>query len=95
MNHTTDMTCEWSRMTLEPSRSTLSGELDITNIETVVGRRAGLEGEPERLVIDVQLLRFADSSAIALWVKWCDDRAGDRAPRALALAAAGWSTRWG
>ena len=29
-----------------------------------------LTGPPARLVVDVSELRFADSSAIALWVRW-------------------------
>jgi anti-anti-sigma factor len=49
----------------------LSGELDITNIDTLAsGVAPALERDPARLVIDVHDLRFADSSAIALWVSW-------------------------
>ena len=49
----------------------VAGELDITTIENL--EEAGqpiLDRDPQRLVIDVSSLRFADSSAIALWVKW-------------------------
>jgi anti-anti-sigma factor len=50
---------------------TLSGELDITNIDALASAVApALEREPARLVIEVRDLRFADSSAIALWVQW-------------------------
>ncbi|HET6865980.1 MAG TPA: STAS domain-containing protein [Solirubrobacteraceae bacterium] len=50
---------------------TVSGELDITNIDTLASAVApALKREPARLIIDVGDLRFADSSAIALWVKW-------------------------
>ena len=50
---------------------TVSGELDITNIDALASAVApAVEREPERLVIEVGDLRFADSSAIALWVKW-------------------------
>ena len=50
---------------------TVSGELDITNIDTLASAVApALEREPARLVIEVGGLRFADSSAIALWVQW-------------------------
>lgn len=50
---------------------TVSGELDITNIDTLASAVApALEREPARLVIEVGDLRFADSSAIALWVQW-------------------------
>ncbi len=50
---------------------TISGELDITNVdalEAAVG--SALEHHPGRLVIELSGLRFADSSAIALWVRW-------------------------
>jgi anti-anti-sigma factor len=49
----------------------ISGELDITNVdalEEAVG--SALERHPGRLVIELSDLRFADSSAIALWVRW-------------------------
>lgn len=50
---------------------TVSGELDITNIDTLASAVApALEREPARLIIEVSDLRFADSSAIALWVQW-------------------------
>jgi len=49
----------------------VSGELDITNIDTLASAVApALERDPERLIIEVGDLRFADSSAIALWVRW-------------------------
>jgi anti-anti-sigma factor len=49
----------------------VAGELDITTIEDLEqGVQPILDDDPERLVIDVSSLRFADSSAIALWVKW-------------------------
>jgi anti-sigma B factor antagonist len=49
----------------------ISGELDITNVdalESAVG--SALERHPGKLIIDLSGLRFADSSAIALWVRW-------------------------
>jgi anti-anti-sigma factor len=50
---------------------TLSGELDITNVDALAsGVAPALEHDPARLVLDVHDLRFADSSAIALWVGW-------------------------
>ena len=50
---------------------TVSGELDITNIDTLAAAvTPALGREPERLIIEVSDLRFADSSAIALWVRW-------------------------
>ncbi len=49
----------------------VSGELDITNIDALAsGVAPALGREPTRLVVAVRNLRFADSSAIALWVQW-------------------------
>lgn len=49
----------------------ISGELDIANIDELEQAVAPIiERKPERLVVDVSELRFADSSAIALWVRW-------------------------
>jgi anti-anti-sigma factor len=49
----------------------LAGELDITNVDSVAAAAApAIERSPQRLVIEVGQLRFADSSAIALWVQW-------------------------
>lgn len=50
---------------------TITGEIDITNVdalESAVG--TALDRHPRRLIIEVGDLRFADSSAIALWVRW-------------------------
>ncbi len=51
----------------------IAGELDMNNVDAlaaavdpIVSRR------PERLVVDLSGLRFADSSAIALWVRWAN-----------------------
>ena len=50
---------------------TLSGELDITNVDALAAAVApALERGPQRVVVNVRELRFADSSAIALWVQW-------------------------
>ena len=50
---------------------TISGELDITNVDGLESAmRAALERHPGTLIIEVSGLRFADSSAIALWVRW-------------------------
>lgn len=50
---------------------TVSGELDMTNVEALAHAVApALERRPQRVVIDVHDLQFADSSAIALWVQW-------------------------
>jgi anti-anti-sigma factor len=50
---------------------TITGELDMSNVDELEQEVAGaLAREPERLVVDVAQLRFADSSAIALWVQW-------------------------
>jgi anti-anti-sigma factor len=50
---------------------TINGELDITNVdalESAVG--SALQHHPGRLIVELRGLRFADSSAIALWVRW-------------------------
>ncbi len=50
---------------------TISGELDITNVDALDSAvRSALDRHPGRLVIELSGLRFADSSAIALWVRW-------------------------
>lgn len=71
VGNTADMTFD----VVETDRRTvtvrLRGELDITNVERLASAVApALEREPARLVVDVRDLRFADSSAIALWVQW-------------------------
>jgi anti-anti-sigma factor len=49
----------------------ISGELDIAGIaELDRAVRPALAATPERLVLELAGLRFADSSAIALWVRW-------------------------
>lgn len=49
----------------------VSGELDISGVDALEARVAPvLERKPARLIVDVSELRFADSSAIALWVRW-------------------------
>lgn len=50
---------------------TIRGELDIAGVEEL--RRAvapALAGRPQRLVLELGELSFADTSAIALWVGW-------------------------
>jgi anti-sigma B factor antagonist len=50
---------------------TISGELDIANVDGLNAAVAPvIERHPDHLVVDVGDLRFADSSAIALWVRW-------------------------
>jgi anti-anti-sigma factor len=50
---------------------TITGELDISGVDALEGRVAPvLQRPPARLIVDVSGLRFADSSAIALWVRW-------------------------
>lgn len=49
----------------------VAGELDITTIvDLEEAVQPILDSGPQRLSVDVSSLRFADSSAIALWVKW-------------------------
>jgi anti-anti-sigma factor len=52
---------------------TLRGDLDMAGtdeLDAAVGPIVA--GSPDRLVVDVSGLRFADSSAIALWVRWAN-----------------------
>lgn len=50
---------------------TLAGELDITNVDELAAAVGpALERGPRQVVVNVRELRFADSSAIALWVQW-------------------------
>jgi anti-anti-sigma factor len=50
---------------------TVAGELDISNVDSLEAKVAPvLARRPARLIVDVGGLRFADSSAIALWVRW-------------------------
>jgi anti-anti-sigma factor len=50
---------------------TIGGELDISNVDALEAEVAPLlETASGRLIVDVGGLRFADSSAIALWVRW-------------------------
>jgi anti-anti-sigma factor len=49
----------------------LSGELDLGNIDAIDAAVASaLAEKPAHLVIDAAELSFADSSAIALWLRW-------------------------
>lgn len=52
----------------------LAGELDLSNVERLETEVApALTGETKRLVIQAADLQFADSSAIALWVRWSSE----------------------
>jgi anti-sigma B factor antagonist len=54
-----------------PPTITVRGELDISNIDELEEAAAPvIERRPDRLVVDLSGLRFADSSAIAAWVRW-------------------------
>ena len=71
MGDTADMTFDVVEGNDRSLKVRVSGELDITNIDTLASAVApALERDPERLIIEVGDLRFADSSAIALWVRW-------------------------
>jgi anti-anti-sigma factor len=71
MDRTADMTFDVVEVDDRTVQVTLTGELDITNVEKLDGGVApALERKPDRLIVDVHDLRFADSSAIALWVRW-------------------------
>jgi anti-anti-sigma factor len=50
---------------------TIKGELDLGNIERLdVAVAPVIATSPARLILELGGLRFADSSAIALWVRW-------------------------
>jgi anti-sigma B factor antagonist len=52
-------------------RVTINGELDITNVDALEEAvTSALGRHPGRLIIELSGLRFADSSAIAVWVRW-------------------------
>jgi anti-anti-sigma factor len=70
-NSTAAMSFDLARAGDDGLTVTINGELDITNVDALqaaVG--AALERHPGRLIIELSGLRFADSSAIALWVRW-------------------------
>jgi anti-anti-sigma factor len=71
MGSTADMTFDVVEGNDRSLTVRVSGELDITNVDKLAsGVAPALERDPTRLVVDVRDLRFADSSAIALWVQW-------------------------
>jgi anti-anti-sigma factor len=52
---------------------TLRGDLDMAGADELdAAVEPIVAGSPDRLVVDVSGLRFADSSAIALWVRWAN-----------------------
>lgn len=52
---------------------TVSGDLDLSTVERVEAAiEPLLEQSPKLVIVDVAGLRFADSSAIALWVRWAN-----------------------
>jgi anti-anti-sigma factor len=61
-------------VTEHPSGETevsIAGELDISTLPELADRvQAALARSPVRLVVDVGQVRFADSSAISLWLQW-------------------------
>lgn len=49
----------------------LAGELDLSNVGRVEAEVApALSQHPRQLIVDASGLEFADSSAIALWLRW-------------------------
>ncbi len=51
----------------------LRGDLDMASADELdAAAKPIIAASPDRLVVDVSDLRFADSSAIALWVRWAN-----------------------
>jgi anti-anti-sigma factor len=49
----------------------LRGELDLSTLAPIVAKVDPMLAEtPKRLIVDASELRFGDSSALALWVRW-------------------------
>jgi anti-anti-sigma factor len=49
----------------------IAGELDMSGIDPLASQvEEALASGVDRLTVDVGQVRFADSSAIALWVRW-------------------------
>lgn len=49
----------------------IGGELDMSSVDRLEAEVGPvLSGTPPRLVVDVGEVSFADSSAIAMWVRW-------------------------
>jgi anti-sigma B factor antagonist len=70
-NETAELNFDLAQAEGDGLRVRITGELDITNVdalESAVG--SALERHPGRLILELSGLRFADSSAIALWVRW-------------------------
>lgn len=71
MERTAEMSFDVVDVDDRTMKVTLSGELDITNVEQLAAAVApAIERGLDGLIVDVGGLRFADSSAIALWVQW-------------------------
>jgi anti-anti-sigma factor len=52
----------------------LAGELDLSNVERLESAVAPrLTARPSRLIVEARELEFADSSAIALWLRWAGE----------------------
>jgi anti-sigma B factor antagonist len=70
-NNTADLTFDLAQDDGDGLKVRITGELDITNVDALESAVASaLERHPGKLILDLSGLRFADSSAIALWVRW-------------------------
>jgi anti-anti-sigma factor len=62
------------QITIDSDGSTtvrISGELDMSSVDLLEPEvERALAAAPPRLIVDVGSVRFADSSAIAMWVRW-------------------------
>ncbi len=65
------MTFAIAQQDAETTVVTIRGELDISNVDELQTAVAPLiERRIGRLILDLGELAFADSSAIAIWVRW-------------------------
>jgi anti-anti-sigma factor len=68
---TPSMTFTIGEQDAETTVVTIRGELDISNVDELDGAMAPvIDRRIGRLILDVGELEFADSSAIAVWVRW-------------------------
>ena len=67
----TEMTFSIAEPDPDTTVVTLSGELDISNVDRLASAVSPIvQGRAGIVILDLSELEFADSSAIAIWVRW-------------------------